>query len=161
MKKVITISLLLVTLLAGGMSLDAKTTKKKAKAKTSQNSRFVNDGVSKLNYETFFSGNEEIEFKNLSEIESALYDAGFKLKSSSPYKFTCNGTSIMITCDSEHVYGIDINFKNEKTSESFVDKMQSSGFRYVTDTASGLEYFDKNDIEMIVSYDNYVSLSRK
>lgn len=35
MKKVITICLLVITLLVGGMSLDAKTTKKKSKARTS------------------------------------------------------------------------------------------------------------------------------
>ena len=39
MKKIITICLLVVTFLAGGITMDAKTTKKKAKAKTSQTSR--------------------------------------------------------------------------------------------------------------------------
>lgn len=38
MKKVITICLLVVTLLAGGMSMDAKTTKKTSKAKTTRTS---------------------------------------------------------------------------------------------------------------------------
>ena len=38
MKKVITICLLVVTLLVGGMTMDAKTTKKKGKARTAQTS---------------------------------------------------------------------------------------------------------------------------
>ena len=39
MKKIITIALLVVTLLVGGMTMDAKTTKKKPKARTSQTSK--------------------------------------------------------------------------------------------------------------------------
>ena len=39
MKKVITISLLVITLLVGGMTVDAKTTKKSSKTKTSQNTK--------------------------------------------------------------------------------------------------------------------------
>lgn len=39
MKKIITICLLVVTLLAGGMTMEAKTTKKKAKAKTTRTTK--------------------------------------------------------------------------------------------------------------------------
>ena len=38
MKKIFTICLLIITFIAGGMTVEAKTTKKKAKARTSQNS---------------------------------------------------------------------------------------------------------------------------
>ena len=42
MKKIITVCLLIVTLLIGGMTMEAKTTKKKAKAKTTQISNISN-----------------------------------------------------------------------------------------------------------------------
>ena len=42
MKKVITICFLVATLLFGGMALEAKTTKKKSKARTSQSSNISN-----------------------------------------------------------------------------------------------------------------------
>ena len=45
MKKIITIALLVVTILAGGMTMEAKTTKKKgnSKARTSQTSSNIDD----------------------------------------------------------------------------------------------------------------------
>ena len=159
MKKVITSCLLVVTLSVGGMTLDAKTTKKKTKAKTTQSSKSGTDGASKLNYGTFFSGKGGIEFRNRRDIESALEKAGFKLKSSSTnYKFTCNGTRVEISGDGDYI-DIDIFFKNKKTLDSFVAKMESSGFKYEITTASGIEYFSKGNIEMGVQF-NQVWFSR-
>ena len=161
MKKIVTILMLVGAILVGGMTINAKTTKKKGKPRTTQSSKSEVEGASKLNYGTFFSDRGAIEFRNLREIEAALYNAGFKLKSSSPYKFTSNGTTVEINCEGDYVYGIDINFKNEKTLESFVyDKMQSSGFIFVTHTASGMEYFENDDMEMCVQF-KQVSLNRK
>ena len=159
MKKAITICLLVVTLLMGGMTMDAKTTKKKTKARTTQSSKSGTDGASKLNYGTFFSGKGGIEFRNIWDIESALEKAGFKLKSSSTnYKFTCNGTTVEISGDGDYI-DIDIFFKNKKTLDSFVAKMESSGFKYEITSASGIEYFSKGDIEMGVQF-NQVWFSR-
>ena len=151
MKKIIIICLLAFTILAGGMTMEAKTTKKKAKAKTSQGSTSAVDGASKLNYETFFyNSGGKIDFKNLLEIESALNKAGFKMKSSSDsWKYTCNGTTVSISGDGDFVF-IDINFKDKKSLEAFVAKMVDSGFKYEITTRSGIKYYSKGGIEMSV-----------
>lgn len=149
MKKIITICLLVITLLAGGMTAEAKTTKKKGKARTTQSNKSTVDGSSKLDYDTFFSDQGGFEFKNMMEIESALYKAGFKLKSSSTqYKFTCNGTTVEIYGDGDQIE-ISIKFMSKKNSETFVSKMEDSGFEYKYSTRSGISYYGKRNILML------------
>ena len=149
MKKFATILMLVAVLFVGGTTVDAKTTQKKGKAKTTKSSKSTIDGASKLNYDTFFSDKGEIEFKNMLEIESALYKAGFKLKSSSThYKFSCNGTTVEIYGDGDFVE-IGIKFINKKNSESFVSKMEDSGFEYQYSTRSGISYYGKKNVHML------------
>ena len=68
MKKVITICLLIVTLLAGGMTMEAKTTKKKGKTRTTQTSsaQWNGDIPSAKIIEQFFMG-------GLSEAQKSKY----------------------------------------------------------------------------------------
>ena len=77
MKKLITICLLAMTLIAGGMTMDAKTTKKKSKVKTTQTAK---KGHS-LSVETFFKcENPQYKlywYKDLSKIESAMKKLGY------------------------------------------------------------------------------------
>lgn len=78
MKKLITICLLLVTLLAVGMTMDAKTNKKKSKAATTQSvgkSNSNNFGIL-----TFCSMNKVLGpiGKNVNEIIASLEKLGFK-----------------------------------------------------------------------------------
>ena len=149
MKKIATILMLVVAILVGGMTVNAKTTKKKNKARTTQNSKSAVDGASKLDYDTFFSDEGGIEIKNILEIESALYKAGFKLKSSSThYKFTCNGTTVEIYGDGDYVE-IGIKFMSKKICESFVSKMKDSGFEYQYSTRSGIHYYRNKNIQMM------------
>ncbi|MCH5223258.1 MAG: hypothetical protein J1E82_04390 [Muribaculaceae bacterium] len=58
MKKIFTICLLIITLLTGGMTMDAKTAKKKAKARSSQTSSQWNGDIPSASFlaNTFFYG---------------------------------------------------------------------------------------------------------
>lgn len=141
--------MLVAAILVGGMTVDAKTTKKKAKARTTQNNKSVVDGASKLDYDTFFSDEGGFEIKNMLEIENALYKIGFKLKSSSThYKFSCNGTTVEIYGDGDFIE-IGIKFINKKSSESFVSKMEDSGFEYQYSNKSGISYYGKKNVQML------------
>ena len=93
MKKVITICILAITLLAGGMTMDAKTTKKTTKAKTTQSSSNVasllkqyENAVDALDvYYDEDSGNLEgwgSDFSRLCNREETLYRKLKKLESS-------------------------------------------------------------------------------
>lgn len=78
MKKVITICLLVATLFVGGITADAKTTKKNTKARTTQTGK---KGGS-LSVDTFLKcENSQYKlywYKDLSKIKAALKDLGYK-----------------------------------------------------------------------------------
>ena len=79
MKKVITICLLVVAVFAGGLTTDAKTTKKKSKARTSQNGGQT--GSSSLGIMTFCNKGDQYsgpQGKSANEIINALKKLGFE-----------------------------------------------------------------------------------
>lgn len=74
MKKIITICLLVITLLVGGMTLDAKTTKKSAKTSQSRKS-----SSSSFTVNSFIKGTYNgYELKSLKQIKSLLTSNGYK-----------------------------------------------------------------------------------
>lgn len=77
MKKVITVCLVIITLFVGGMTVDAKTTKKKSKATTTQTGK---NGIS-LKVETFLKcENPQYKlywYRDLSEIETTMKKLGY------------------------------------------------------------------------------------
>lgn len=76
MKKIFVISLLIMTVLLGGLTIEAKSSKKKNKAKTTQTSK----KEASLSIETFFSYNPEYNlyaYKSLQEIESSMKNLGY------------------------------------------------------------------------------------
>lgn len=152
MKQLFSILLLMVTIIATMTTVNAKTTKRSIKATTSQRVKIAKDGAAQLDYDTFFKDDGSTELKNKEEIKSSLINAGFKLVSSSDcLKFSCNGTMINISVFRDSNWKeLDIKFKSKKTQESFVSKMERSGFKYQYETRSGIDYYGMNNVIMIV-----------
>ena len=93
MKKLITISLLVITLLVGGMTVEAKTTKKKSKARTTQTSSDINSLLNQYeravdNLYPYYDEDSETlfgagaEFMKLCYKEETLYQKLKKLEKS-------------------------------------------------------------------------------
>lgn len=81
MKKIITICLMIVTLLAGGMSMEAKTTKKRSKAKTTQTSKKSSTSI--FGIKTFLEGSgREWMMKPSYDLKKSLLNMGFTIQPS-------------------------------------------------------------------------------
>lgn len=157
MRKLLTILFLGTAILIGTPTSDAKTSKKKAKAKTSQNvsqsgSLLITDFLHKENnYGTY-----GFNFNSDSQIEAALKKAGFSLKSKNVVKGEiedgCDGdtapgkivyfvyTKKGITVEwSSYAYdeapnnyykdGIVIYFNDSAAKNAFIKSMKSNGYR--------------------------------
>ena len=145
MKKVITICLLVATLIAGGMTMDAKTTKKKTRTTASRSSS--NDGASYLYSYMFFSADG---FYRPSMIIDDLKGVGFKLKSTSKVRteygdsyvtakksvYTSGNATVSIWEYSGDTIEVDIKFTRTSDLNSFIDRMRSHGWEY-SDTYGG------------------------
>lgn len=157
MKKVISICLLVVTLLAGGTFLEAKTTHSKTSHKTSQSSS--KSGVfsitSLMHKETHY-GNTGFMFNSDTKIEAALKKAGFSLKSkkvtkgeiadgtegdTAPSKtiefvYTKKGITVEWTSyvydeapNSPYKDGITIIFYDKAAKNAFMKSVTSNGYK--------------------------------
>lgn len=83
MKKVITLCILAIALVAGGFTLQAKTTKKNSKARTTQNAKPAGSGI--FGIMTFCTKGNKYDgpgAKSVNEIISALKKLGFKYEQS-------------------------------------------------------------------------------
>ena len=154
MKKAITICLLAVSLLAGGMAMDAKTPGGKATAKTSKT--HSQSGAFTLTCLLHKENRSGFMFNSDSKIEAALKKAGFSLKSknvtrgeiadgtegdTSPGKiidfvYTKKGITVEWT---SYVYDeapnnpykdrIVINFSDSAAKDSFIKSVKSNGYK--------------------------------
>ena len=141
MKKVITICLLVVSLFVGGWTLDAKTTKKKTKTRTSQASSASNvSGPSYMVYTNDFfkfSKGKLLEYKDPDKLYSYLENKGYKIISSTiPFEgwidktYENNGIVINISIADNAFQGfITINFVNSQQTELFLSNLKSTGWK--------------------------------
>lgn len=150
MKKIITIGLLVMIFLAGGMTMEAKTTKKKAKARTSQstskssfnlknilnlydNLNFtsslnsiqdnLNKGVAKFGFEPDMEYETEYQMESPDGetwMEDAMHFAYFKGET------YINFTILYYKENRKHLKEITITFPSTKDLNSFITASQSS-----------------------------------
>lgn len=153
MKKFITTCLLVVSLLLGGISLEAKTTRSNTSRSASQSGAF--SLTSLLHKETHY-GTTGFMFNSDSKIEAALKKAGFSLKSKNvtrdqidsgsegdtapgkiiKYVYSKRGITVKWT---SYVYDespkdlykdtIEINFSDNDAKEAFIKSLKSNGYR--------------------------------
>ena len=167
MKKVITICLLVVTLLLGGISSEAKTTRSNTSHKTSRSaSKSGAFSITSLLHKETYHGTTWFMFNSDSNIEAALKKAGFSLKSKNVtkgevevgtegdtapgkiinYVYSKKGVTIEWTSfaidDYPNSFGKDaikIKFSDNDAKNAFIKSMKSNGYRkeYGTYTDAG------------------------
>ena len=140
MKKVITITLLVITLLAGGMTIDAKTTKKKPKARTTQVTNTFTDFekqfilpselVEKTNGKYWNAENEKIlkilkqkgyklsDEYNWDDYEWTAYKEAYNPNTGNLYSM-----EITRACGA-HICEIIIEFANVRDAQEFYNKIK-------------------------------------
>ena len=148
MKKIATILMLVTAILLGGASVDAKTTKKKTKAKTSQSANKIE---SKEFSPSMLMGKGKygiIVFKR--GIGNALVNAGFKKEG---LKFSKDG--IVVKLDRSQPGAVEISFDNLRERDNFINETKELGFEW--DGLDCINAYEKGyDISV---YDNKIVIT--
>lgn len=148
MKKIATILMLVTVFLLGSMTMDAKTTKKKAKARTSQSATKIGSkefspsmlmGRGKYGIIVFNRG-----------IGNTLVNAGFKKDG---LKFSKDG--IVVTLDRSQPGAIELSFDNYQERDNFINGTKAFGFEWDgLECTNGYEKgfnFSVNDNKIIIT----------
>ena len=142
MKKIATILMLVAAILIGSSTIDAKTTKKKSKSRTSQQS-ISSSQVSGAAYMVYahdffkFSKGKIDKFRNLPQLMEYLEDKGYKLVSTHRYldyqierTYENNGITIILNIMDNNFQGfVEIKFATNEQTRLFLSNLKSSGWR--------------------------------
>lgn len=123
MKKILSILMLVAAILAGGMTIDAKTTKKKAKARTSQSATKI--GSKEFSPTMLMSRGKYGGIVINRGIGKALVNAGFKKEG---LKFSKDG--IVVKLDRSQHREIEIFFDNFHDRDNFINGTKVLGFEW-------------------------------
>ena len=155
--------MLITVTLAGSMSVDAKTTKKKSKARTSQQS-VSSSQVSGAAYMVYahdffkFSKGKIAEFRNLFQLMSYLENKGYKLVSTDKHfdyqterSYENNGIKVILNIMDNNFQGfVEIQFATNEQTRLFLSNLKSSGWRQ---WASTKMYYYKKGYTTEASYE--------
>ena len=151
MKKSMTILMLAVTLLVGGLTVEAKTPKKKT-TKSSVSRTVSNfDGASFLNQYSFIGSNG---FYHPANIKTFLTADGFKLKSTTSVKeyegeilvkatkYVYDGGNVTVTVigSGDYTMKVDLKFSNSSALNGYIQRMTAFGWN-LSATSNGRSYY--------------------
>ena len=143
MKKIITICLLILTILIGCMPLEAKTTKKKSKTKTTQPA--PSKAFPKFEYFYQWGYNPFLEkngylIQNKKSLQSNLSKIGYSYKGTKTihmtgefYKFNRTGGPDLLISEETSGEDIQMIFKNNSALKEYWEYLKSIGFKETPD----------------------------